>query len=548
MTNMQHYLDDIQDLLDGLNEEMAKRLHRISKWDDQYLEKSSRTKQLEDVIFDATKSMDERKEAVCQLAGLRDDIREIAEKKTNLAEKNHETLTKVVDKISELAYHCKCEIEIDNPGSTEQRERQFYRSLSFAADLISEYHGSGALTAQNLMDSLPPRNGGKREASVLTDDDRTSTRSVTPFGGARQNKKRPGRPRNTFKMSHFEKIPETSNASSCRSSVDPDVVHARAFIAENAQKKKKLSKYMRKKQEKLRKAEEDARRIKNFEVKKEVDTGDYEDFALSQWGDDMPSSRNTGEGASASSALIDVCEEDDEQELLDCLIGDFADLPSPPKGIMEALDVTESGLYSMDMYPPGHKSQQNTPEKTQKKASGEFRHPGNSMRRMGGGADGPSSSNGHGFNLKRANNGSSIATMASESTTASASLFSDPIRPHHHQQNQRVLFGTIADTSFSGRPRKLTDRVTEMIQSNRERSQKSRTSRDEAVDDEWCICNGANTNSDMMVECENPNCLKQWFHFDCVGLSSPPDDEWFCPDCSPLPTFIHHSSSSRRHD
>ena len=30
-----------------------------------------------------------------------------------------------------------------------------------------------------------------------------------------------------------------------------------------------------------------------------------------------------------------------------------------------------------------------------------------------------------------------------------------------------------------------------MIQSNRERSQKSRTSRDEAVDDEWCICNGA---------------------------------------------------------
>ena len=83
----------------------------------------------------------------------------------------------------------------------------------------------------------------------------------------RSNKKRPGRPRNTFKMSHFEKIPETSNASSCRSSVDPDVVHAPAFIAENAQKKKKLSKYMGKKQEKLRKAEEDARRIKNFEVK-----------------------------------------------------------------------------------------------------------------------------------------------------------------------------------------------------------------------------------------------------------------------------------------
>uniref|UniRef100_A0A1I7TG76 PHD-type domain-containing protein n=1 Tax=Caenorhabditis tropicalis TaxID=1561998 RepID=A0A1I7TG76_9PELO len=53
--------------------------------------------------------------------------------------------------------------------------------------------------------------------------------------------------------------------------------------------------------------------------------------------------------------------------------------------------------------------------------------------------------------------------------------------------------------------------------------------------DDWCICNGANTNSDMMVECENKDCPQEWFHFDCVGLTEPPENEWYCPNCSSLP-------------
>ena len=62
-----------------------------------------------------------------------------------------------------------------------------YRLMIFVADLISDNHGSDGLTAQILMNSLPSR--GKQEASVLTDDDRMSTRSVTQFGGARYDLK-----------------------------------------------------------------------------------------------------------------------------------------------------------------------------------------------------------------------------------------------------------------------------------------------------------------------------------------------------------------------
>jgi tRNA A-37 threonylcarbamoyl transferase component Bud32 len=49
----------------------------------------------------------------------------------------------------------------------------------------------------------------------------------------------------------------------------------------------------------------------------------------------------------------------------------------------------------------------------------------------------------------------------------------------------------------------------------------------------YCICNGPD--SGRMVACENEDCERQWFHFDCVGLkeSPPTDTKWFCDDCKP---------------
>ena len=34
-----------------------------------------------------------------------------------------------------------------------------------------------------------------------------------------------------------------------------------------------------------------------------------------------------------------------------------------------------------------------------------------------------------------------------------------------------------------------------------------------------------------MVACDNDLCPFEWFHFDCVQLSSKPKGKWFCPKC-----------------
>uniref|UniRef100_A0A914LHM4 Inhibitor of growth protein n=1 Tax=Meloidogyne incognita TaxID=6306 RepID=A0A914LHM4_MELIC len=45
----------------------------------------------------------------------------------------------------------------------------------------------------------------------------------------------------------------------------------------------------------------------------------------------------------------------------------------------------------------------------------------------------------------------------------------------------------------------------------------------------YCICQQVSFGS--MVCCDNKNCLIEWFHFPCVGLTTSPKGKWYCPQC-----------------
>ena len=46
----------------------------------------------------------------------------------------------------------------------------------------------------------------------------------------------------------------------------------------------------------------------------------------------------------------------------------------------------------------------------------------------------------------------------------------------------------------------------------------------------YCTCK--RISSGNMVACDNPECLIEWFHYECVGLTGDPPDPWFCPACA----------------
>jgi len=53
-----------------------------------------------------------------------------------------------------------------------------------------------------------------------------------------------------------------------------------------------------------------------------------------------------------------------------------------------------------------------------------------------------------------------------------------------------------------------------------------------APDDQiFCLCQRVSFGE--MVGCDNEACSYEWFHFECVGLKSQPEGEWFCPYCKP---------------
>jgi hypothetical protein len=45
----------------------------------------------------------------------------------------------------------------------------------------------------------------------------------------------------------------------------------------------------------------------------------------------------------------------------------------------------------------------------------------------------------------------------------------------------------------------------------------------------YCICHRVSFGE--MVCCDSSDCPTQWFHFECVGLTSSPKGKWFCADC-----------------
>uniref|UniRef100_A0A1I7TGC6 MADS-box domain-containing protein n=1 Tax=Caenorhabditis tropicalis TaxID=1561998 RepID=A0A1I7TGC6_9PELO len=152
------------------------------------------------------------------------------------------------------------------------------------------------------------------------------------------------------------------------------------MIAEK-RKRKRDSEYSRKKSKN--------RRLNKslFEIKKEIDSNVYDNPILY----DIDSSTGiVSRMAHSSTACVDIIE-DDEQELLDCLKS--SGLTQSPKGMMEDLEVYESALYSMKMYPPDHKSE------NAQSQNHNFRHPGNLSSHLGGTASSSQS-----FTQQRSNN------------------------------------------------------------------------------------------------------------------------------------------------
>ena len=48
----------------------------------------------------------------------------------------------------------------------------------------------------------------------------------------------------------------------------------------------------------------------------------------------------------------------------------------------------------------------------------------------------------------------------------------------------------------------------------------------------YCFC--GKDKKGMMIACENPECIVEWYHYSCIGIKRKPKGSWFCPKCKYL--------------
>ncbi len=63
----------------------------------------------------------------------------------------------------------------------------------------------------------------------------------------------------------------------------------------------------------------------------------------------------------------------------------------------------------------------------------------------------------------------------------------------------------------------------------------------------YCIC--SEISYGQMICCDNDACEIEWFHFECVKLTSKPKGKWYCPHCrgdshKVMKKFTNHNTTN----
>ena len=54
----------------------------------------------------------------------------------------------------------------------------------------------------------------------------------------------------------------------------------------------------------------------------------------------------------------------------------------------------------------------------------------------------------------------------------------------------------------------------------------------DSTEPRYCLCDHVSYGE--MIACDNADCLIEWFHYNCVGITEQPKGKWYCPNCLAL--------------
>lgn len=114
-----------------------------------------------------------------------------------------------------------------------------------------------------------------------------------------------------------------------------------------------------------------------------------------------------------------------------------------------------------------------------------------------------------------------VARAAEEDVRAQAEASDENIPPSKRARREETLASEPELAAAEGGDAEETDEEAKTAATGDNDSQEQAR---------YCVCD--KPPSGDMVGCDNHNCPRQWFHFECVGLASAPKSKhWYCDDC-----------------
>ncbi|PAV62950.1 hypothetical protein WR25_03853 [Diploscapter pachys] len=454
-----NYLDDMIELVEDLPEEFQKRFSEIRRLDELVEEMGKECKVMAEELFNSPTTTKERKEQlILELADKRRAMHLLAERKVSIAERSERLMLKIFEKVQESAYHCKIELEVDNPGISERIEQRFCQTLDLRPSNSRLYDG--------ILEFESIHNGNDSDSETVSIASEAASVASTSRSIL---KERTNKSRDNF-----------------LSAANKNKKHKK-----KDKKKKKntdLSYYMRKKQ-KLMQDEASGRKMtagdampSSLGMKLDGNGIIYE--GESDDGDEGTGQRQKKELMTDTNSALGSergADEQDDLEDLDVFNLFPNNLPSPPREIMESLkeempfdvDGSDSGFM------PGHSS-----------------HSSSSLSALGQ------------FPLRRAGGGDFYSDFNGDFAPDSprlAKLQLPQMNSASRKNNTKLSFGNVNDTSFHGRVRKLTDKAVESMEFHeREKGGAASINRKK---DEWCLCR--ESIEDDMILCDNKKIIRK---------------------------------------
>jgi hypothetical protein len=138
----------------------------------------------------------------------------------------------------------------------------------------------------------------------------------------------------------------------------------------------------------------------------------------------------------------------------------------------------------------------------------------------------------HAKSSQRQSTGASNENRAPPDSEPAARLAEEKAEPSHKNGDNNCaasVISTISSSCASTASSSSASASSSASSNSNVNGSQSNIGNGDIAEETYCTCRQVSYGS--MIACDNDNCKYQWFHFECVKITTKPKGKWYCPLC-----------------